>query len=547
MNESMKALFLRPLFIQESIILFVLAPILLCFFPYCSPDVMKYPIPVFALGALAANVGLFAGSFTKYILIRPALRIMGRESYTADEMHQAVRSLAVLPAAESIVTFLRFSLSGNLIGPFTLYQLGYISYGEAVNSAYIVVLMGVITIPLIYLTSENSLSTFYTSTSLTEDIVQDEGIFFLKLGTKSLCSIVFIVSPPLGFIFVGLHIAQLNNIPLLTLQKGIYVLLCQSVSLAFMSGVINMKNIKLSVERMSFMFHDMAKGQGDLTKRLTVTGLNEIGKLAFWFNTFIKDIEKIMEHVRVTCLELHHTAEEVNENSQDLSNETQHQATTMQEMSDAINDMNMAIQKTAELVIQGIDTSNAMIGLIDQNKQVFAELMNAIQEISLDSRKIGDIVSTVNEVAFHTNLLALNASVEAARAGEHGKGFAVVAGEVRSLAQRSSNAASEIKGLIEGTVGRIKNGDEMMRKTSTSLEELMGRMEFFFRMMEAIDKSSSDQTKNIAELTRAVSMIDYSAQHSAKTAQSLADTLMTLREMAVTLTRDVKKFKTSFQ
>ncbi len=96
--------------------------------------------------------------------------------------------------------------------------------------------------------------------------------------------------------------------------------------------------------------------------------------------------------------------------------------------------------------------------------------MKAIQGISLDSKKIGDIVLTVNEVAFHTNLLALNASVEAARAGEHGKGFAVVAGEVRSLAQRSAQAAGEIKTLIQGTVGRIRNGDEMMAKTSSSLK-----------------------------------------------------------------------------
>jgi methyl-accepting chemotaxis protein len=296
---------------------------------------------------------------------------------------------------------------------------------------------------------------------------------------------------------------------------------------------------------MSFMFRDMAKGQGDLTKRLAVYSMNEVGQLAFWFNIFMKDIEDIVGHVRKTALELHHTAEDVNKGSRGLSHETQQQASTVEQISASINDMNATIHRNTELVIEGKDTSHTVTALIDQNRQVFSKLMGAIREISLDSQKIGDIVSTVNEVAFHTNLLALNAAVEAARAGEHGKGFAVVAGEVRSLAQRSSEAAREIKSLIEGTVSRILNGDEMMRKTSQSLEELMGRMETFFRMMEVIGSSSSDQARSISELSSSVTVIDGSAQHSAATAQSLADSMEGLRDMAVTLTEDVKKFKTS--
>jgi methyl-accepting chemotaxis protein len=121
----------------------------------------------------------------------------------------------------------------------------------------------------------------------------------------------------------------------------------------------------------------------------------------------------------------------------------------------------------------------------------------------------------------------------------------VVAGEVRSLAQRSAGAASEIKALIEGTVGRIKNGDEMMAKTSSSLEELMSRMEFFFRMMEVIGTSSTEQTQNIGELSRAISQIDGSTQHNASTVEELASTLDNLRTMATVLAEDVQKFKTS--
>jgi methyl-accepting chemotaxis protein len=210
-----------------------------------------------------------------------------------------------------------------------------------------------------------------------------------------------------------------------------------------------------------------------------------------------------------------------------------------------MGEMNGSIQHNTQVVNKGRETSQIITGLVNKNREVFSRLMDATRDISKDSQKIGDIVVTVNEVAFHTNLLALNASVEAARAGEHGKGFAVVAGEVRSLAQRSAAAASEIKTLIDGTVGGIKNGDEMMKKTSASLEELMSQMEIFFRMMEVISASSVEQTQNIGELSRAISQIDGSTQHNASTVEELAGTLENLRTMATVLADDVQKFKTS--
>ncbi|HPX19524.1 MAG TPA: methyl-accepting chemotaxis protein, partial [Deltaproteobacteria bacterium] len=218
---------------------------------------------------------------------------------------------------------------------------------------------------------------------------------------------------------------------------------------------------------------------------------------------------------------------------------------SIEEISASMGEMNGSIQHNTQVVNQGREASQIITGLVNKNRGGFSRLMDAIREISKDSQKIGDIVVTVNEVAFQTNLLALNASVEAARAGEHGRGFAVVAGEVRALAQRSADAAREIKNLIDGTVARVKTGDELMKKTAESLEELMSRFDSFFDMIEEITTASIEQSRNMKELSSAISQIDISTQNNATTVEELASTLDSLRADAEVLSADVKKFRTS--
>ncbi len=545
MKESTKVLFVRPLLFQEAVTVAILVPIVMFFFRYISESVMKNFIPVIMGASAAANFGLLLGIMTKYFLVRPAIDIMEDDKYTPDEIRRAIRSLSVLPLVESIVIFLRFALFGNLIASLPIYLKGYIRLPEFLFAINSVAMIGLLAIPIIFLASENSLVPFYRKCNLKGVLDSNVKMFYFGLSQKTLITILLLATPPLVLILGLLYLSMATGLNMATLQMGFYVILFETIVLSFFCGILLMKNLSISVGRMSVMFQDMAKGQGDLTKRLEVNGLNEVGELSFWFNEFMGDIEQVVGHVRDTSLELHQAIEDVSSGSQGLSQATQDQAANVEEISASIEEMNSTIQNNASLINEGQDASTAITKLIDQSKQVFAELMKAIQGISLDSRKIGDIVLTVNEVAFHTNLLALNASVEAARAGEHGKGFAVVAGEVRSLAQRSAGAASEIKALIDGTVSRIKNGDEMMNKTSSSLEELMSRMEFFFQMMETISTSSMEQTQNIGELSRAISQIDNSTQNNATTVEELASTMDNLRSMATTLAEDVQKFKTS--
>ena len=545
MKESTKVLFLRPLLFQESITAIIVVPMLLVFFLNVSAGVKNHFLAAAMGGLNAANLGLLLGVMVKYFLVRPAIEVMDKGNAKPEEVQRAIRSISILPLVEAITVFLRFALLGNLIAVLPMYLKGYVKSAEIWAGVNALIMTGLLVIPFFYLASENSLVPFYQRFNMKGILDGTMKIFRLSLNQKLLMTILLIAIPPIGLLLGIIYLSMATGLDMASMQFGFLLLLAETALMTFINGGLLMKSLSLSVGKMSLMFEDMARGQGDLTKRLHVTGLNEVGRLAFWFNVFMEDLEQIVGHVRETSLQLHEAIKDVSVGSQDLSQSTQEQAASVEEISASIEEMNSTVLHNADMIREGQDTSNAITKLIGHSKQVFADLMKAIQGISLDSKKIGDIVLTVNEVAFHTNLLALNASVEAARAGEHGKGFAVVAGEVRSLAQRSAGAASEIKALIEGTVGRIKNGDEMMAKTSSSLEELMSRMEFFFRMMEVIGTSSTEQTQNIGELSRAISQIDGSTQHNASTVEELASTLDNLRTMATVLAEDVQKFKTS--
>jgi methyl-accepting chemotaxis protein len=543
----MKILFLRPLLFQESITAFVVVPMLVVMFMKFSEGVSNNLLEVAMGAAAAAQLGLVLGCIVKFFLVRPAMRAMETESPEVHEVQHAVRKAALLPIVEAVTVFLRFGLTGNLIAIVPLYFKGYINGYEVAAGCNALIMVGLLVMPFFYLAAENSLVPFFQKCRMEGVLDSDMRYFRFSLNKKILCTILFTAIPPIGIMLGIIFLSIANGLDMSSMVLGFVVMGMQITLLTFINGYLITRSLTLSVGRMSLMFEDMARGQGDLTKRLHVSGLHEVGKLAFWFNRFMEDMEIIVAHVMETSMQLHQAIQEVSSGSQDLSQATQEQAASVEEISASIDHMQGIVQHNASLVSEGRETSNAVTKLIDHSKGLFVKLSTAIDDVTRDSERIGDIVSTVNEVAFHTNLLALNASVEAARAGEHGKGFAVVAGEVRSLAQRSAEAASEIKALIESTVDRIKNSDEMMKQTSSSLEELMSRMDYFFRMMEVINVSSSEQSQNIGELSRAIVQIDGSTQHNASTVEELASTLDNLRVMASVLAEDVKKFKTTSQ
>jgi methyl-accepting chemotaxis protein len=311
------------------------------------------------------------------------------------------------------------------------------------------------------------------------------------------------------------------------------------ISLAF----IIIRIINRSISQLLVRIEDIVKGEGDLTKRIDIETTDEIGKLGQAVNEFLDNIESIITKVKETSEQVNSATHEVASGAQGLAHATQEQASAIEEVAATIEQMTSSIKHNAENATDGRQKANDMVRMANVSGESAKELVRGMSEISEASKKIGDIIITVNEVAFQTNLLALNAAVEAARAGEHGKGFAVVAEEVRALAQRSADASRQIRTLIEDTVSKISAGDTMVKKSGESLDQIIRHIQELSQVMEEVAAASSEQASGVDELNRAVSQIDTTTQQNSSTVEELASTSDSLSHEAIELSDTVARFK----
>ncbi len=330
-----------------------------------------------------------------------------------------------------------------------------------------------------------------------------------------------------------------------TMQIQMYIFLFVSCLVVALIGAVFAGRIARRARDISACMMDIAQGEADLSKRLPKVSTDEIGEIASWFNTFVGNLEEVMTKVKHSSEQVGTATQEVAGGAQGLSHATQEQASAIEEVAATIEQMTSSIKHNAENATDGRQKATDMVRMASQSGDAAQELVRGMSEISEASKKIGDIIVTVNEVAFQTNLLALNAAVEAARAGEHGKGFAVVAEEVRALAQRSADASRQIKALIEDTVGKISAGDIMVKKSGESLDQIIKHIQDLSQVMEEIAAASSEQASGVDELNRAVSQIDTTTQQNATTVEELASTSDNLSNEANDLAKTVARFKVS--
>jgi len=329
--------------------------------------------------------------------------------------------------------------------------------------------------------------------------------------------------------------------------------------------------VVLPLHTLAQRLHDIAEGEGDLTRRIEVNGTNEIDEVGIWFNVFIGRIEEIVRQVaeHATTLgqaatELAATARETAEQSTQQQTQAEHITITMNEMSSAVLEISNTTQSAAEdarkaeeSAISGGQTVQTTVNTIEALQRANQETSAKIEGLGRSSDAIGKIISVIDEIAGQTNLLALNASIEAARAGEHGRGFAVVAGEVRRLAERTSSATKEIdetvraiqRGTAEaveamrGSMSHVQSGVTSARSAGEALTSIIHGSESVQRMVTQIAAAATEQSYSTQSVSVSVNEIASIIQHTAASSQQSVEACQQLAHLANELTGLVGAFK----
>ncbi len=266
-----------------------------------------------------------------------------------------------------------------------------------------------------------------------------------------------------------------------------------------------------------------AVAEGDLGQRVTADYQGAFGELKASVNRTADQLSTIVTEIQKAAGEVRSASSEISSGTEDLSNRTEQAASNLQETAASMEEMAATVKQTAQNSADANQLADSANDAASRGGAVVEQAVNAMAGIEGSAQKITDIISVIDEIAFQTNLLALNASVEAARAGEAGKGFAVVAQEVRQLAQRSAQAASDIKVLIQDSNGQVKNGVDLVNQAGQSLAEIVGSIGKVAEIIQGISSASQEQASGVQEINGSVaSMDEMTQQNSALVEQSAA-------------------------
>ena len=315
----------------------------------------------------------------------------------------------------------------------------------------------------------------------------------------------------------------------ITILLGVFIArsLCRSIS----GGVNYAAHIATKV------------AQGDLTTRIVPNTRDEVGLLLLSIRDMQTALIQVVGQVRNGAVTVSNASSEIALGNQDLSSRTESQASSLEQTASSMEELSSTIQQNADNAKQANQLAQTAQTVALKGGEVVAEVVDTMKGINDSSRKIADIISVIDGIAFQTNILALNAAVEAARAGEQGRGFAVVAGEVRSLAGRSAEAAKQIKGLIDTSVTRVEQGSKLVDHAGTTMHEVVTAIRRVNDIIGEISAASSDQSSGVRQVSEAVNNMDRTTQQNAALVEEMAAAAASLKSQAEELVESVAVFK----
>jgi methyl-accepting chemotaxis protein len=287
--------------------------------------------------------------------------------------------------------------------------------------------------------------------------------------------------------------------------------------------------------------------EGDLTHDIQAQGTDEVA-------TMVRQLSAMQDALRLLATDMRDSASsvatasaQIAQGNADLSGRTEQQAASLQQTAASMEQLTGTVRTSADNARQASQMAHSASETAARGGAVVAQVVRTMGEIQASSRKIGDIIGVIDGIAFQTNILALNAAVEAARAGEQGRGFAVVASEVRTLAQRSAEAARQIKTLVGDSVTRVESGGVLVQNAGRTMDEVVSQVQRVTDLMGEITASSDEQSQGIAQVGQAISSLDQSTQQTAALVEESAAAAESLRAQAHRLSSAVAVFRLEIQ
>jgi methyl-accepting chemotaxis protein len=316
-----------------------------------------------------------------------------------------------------------------------------------------------------------------------------------------------------------------------------------SIGLGFFMALVIARGFSVPLGQAVGALEKMA--EGDMTVSLDIDTKDEVGRMAAALNQAIEKLRSTLEEVTQGAMHASSASQQLASASQAIASGAQEQAASLEETSASLEEITATVRQSADNARQASQLASGSRDAAEQGQGVVSNAVTAMAEINAASAKIADIIGTIDEIAFQTNLLAVNAAVEAARAGEEGRGFAVVAAEVRSLAQRSAEAAKQIKALIQDSLRKVERGTDLVNKSGETLHGIVSSVKRVTDIVGEIAAAAGEQSTGIEQVNTAMTQMDQVTQSNSAQTEELSSTAESLSDQAHGLMELVKTFTLS--